>query len=68
MLKIVSNTTPIISLLKIGRFLILRNLYQEIYVPMEVYKELEKGKGKEYYKDLIYQTFIVRIKREWDLA
>lgn len=52
MLKVVSNTTPIISLLKIGKLSILKELYNEIYVPKEVYNELEKGKNKEYYKDL----------------
>lgn len=52
MLKVVSNTTPIISLLKIGRLSILKELYNEIYVPTEVYNELEKGKNKEYYKEL----------------
>lgn len=52
MLKVVSNTTPIISLLKISRLTLLRDLYTEIYIPKEVYTELEKGKTKEYYRDL----------------
>ncbi len=50
--KIVSNTTPIISLLKIEKLSILRELYNEIYVPKEVFNELENGKSKEYYTDL----------------
>jgi len=50
--KIVSNTTPIISLLKIGKLSILKELYDEIYVPKEVFNELENGKAKEYYTDL----------------
>ena len=33
MRKVVSNTTPIISLLKIGKLLTLKDLYQEIYIP-----------------------------------
>ncbi len=52
MLKVVSNTTPIISLLKIGRLTILRDLYTEIYIPKEVFMEWEKGKDKEYYRDV----------------
>lgn len=52
MLKVVSNTTPIISLLKIDKLSILKDLYTEIYVPKEVYNELENGKRKGYYTDL----------------
>src|SRR5699024_8316543 len=52
MLKVVSNTTPIISLLKIDKHSILKDLYTEIYVPKEVYNELESGKRKGYYTDL----------------
>ncbi len=50
--KIVSNTTPIISLLKIGRLDLLQKLYRQIYIPSEVFEEIEAGKTKEYYKDL----------------
>lgn len=52
MLKVVSNTTPIISLLKIGKLEILKELYQEIYIAEAVFMELEIGKNKKYYKDL----------------
>ena len=50
--KIVSNTTPIISLLKLDRIEILRDLYSEIYIPKAVYHEIEAGKSKGFYKDL----------------
>lgn len=50
--KTVSNTTPIISLLKIGKLQILKDLYGEIFVPQEVFNEIEAGKNKEYYTDL----------------
>lgn len=53
MLKVVSNTTPIIALLKIGKLHILKDLYGEILIPMEVFKEIEAGKNKEIYTDLI---------------
>jgi len=52
MLSVVSNTIPIISLLKLGRFELLRRLYCEIIIPKEVYREIEKGKDKGYYSDL----------------
>lgn len=50
--NIVSNTTPIISLLKLGRLNILQQLYSEINIPTAVYKEIEAGKSKVYYEDL----------------
>lgn len=53
MRKIVSNTTPIISLLKIGKLSILKDLYQSIIIPKEVFNEIEKGKNKSYYINLL---------------
>lgn len=52
MLKVVSNTTPIISLLKIGKLELLQKLYGEILIPNEVFNEIESGKNKEFYTDL----------------
>lgn len=53
MRKIVSNTTPIISLLKIGKLSILKDLYQSIIIPKEVFNEIENGKNKSYYINLL---------------
>lgn len=50
--KIVSNTTPIISLLKLNRLELLQKLYEQINIPTAVYEEIEAGKTKGYYKDL----------------
>lgn len=50
--KIVSNTTPIISLLKIEKLSILVDLYQKIIISEEVFNEIESGKNKPYYTDL----------------
>jgi predicted nucleic acid-binding protein len=50
--KIVSNTTPIISLLKIGKLQILKDLYETIFIPQEVYNEIEVGKDKKFYTNL----------------
>lgn len=52
MLKVVSNTTPIISLLKLNQLDLLKQLYKQIYIPTAVFNEIEAGKVKEFYKDL----------------
>ncbi len=69
MRKVVSNTTPIISLLKVGKLEILKELYQEIFIPYEVYLEIEAGKNKEYYIDLTKEKWIriVKIQSEKSL-
>jgi len=50
--EVVSNTTPIISLLKLNRLDLLQQLYGQILIPLAVYREIEAGKTKGYYKDL----------------
>jgi len=65
MLKVVSNTTPIISLLKLNRLEILKNLYNEVIIPNAVYLEIENGKHKEYYQDLSKLSWI-RIQKIQD--
>lgn len=52
MRRIISNTTPILSLLKIDKLDLLKELYGKVIVPLAVYQEIEKGKEKPYYKDL----------------
>jgi hypothetical protein len=42
-LIVVSNTTPISELAKIGRLDLLRNLYGRIFIPQEVFDELTTG-------------------------
>jgi len=37
--EVVSNTTPIISLLKISKIEILKDLYSEIIIPQAVFNE-----------------------------
>ena len=50
--KIVSNTTPILSILKIGKLDLLREIYGEITIPNAVHQEIETGRNKVYYQDL----------------
>lgn len=52
MRKVVSNTTPIISLLKIEKLDVLQNLYGKILIPQAVYREIETGREKDYYIDV----------------
>jgi uncharacterized protein len=52
MLKVISNTTPLISLLKIGKLHLLHDIYGEIIVPKGVFDELEDGKSKLFYQDI----------------
>jgi uncharacterized protein len=52
MLNVVSNTTPIISLLKLNQLDLLKLLYAHIHIPLAVYNEIEVGKAKGFYKDL----------------
>lgn len=56
--KVVSNTTPIISLLKLNRFDLLKELYSQVYIPVAVYEEVEAGKTKSFYKDLAHIEWI----------
>ena len=55
-MKVVSNTTPIISLSSVGRLDILRQLFNEIIIPESVYAEI-KAK-KKYGYDEIESGFI----------
>jgi predicted nucleic acid-binding protein len=52
MRKVISNTTPILSLLKIDKLNILKELYGSISIPQAVFFEIETGKDKEFYTDL----------------
>jgi len=52
MRKIVSNTTPIITLLTISKLDLLKEIYGQIIVPKGVYDEIEQGKDKQFYTDL----------------
>jgi predicted nucleic acid-binding protein len=52
MRKVISNTTPILSLLKIGKLELLHTLYGQVVVPEAVYREVMAGNDKEYFADL----------------
>ncbi|WP_062428822.1 DUF3368 domain-containing protein [Treponema endosymbiont of Eucomonympha sp.] len=48
-LKVVSDTTPILSLIKIDKVHLLHELYGTVIVPHAAYLEIEAGKSKDYY-------------------
>lgn len=56
--KVVSNTTPLLSLLKIGHPHLLEAIYKKIIVPAAVWQEVEAGRGKPYYTDLTQLSWI----------
>ena len=58
MRKVVCNTTPILSLLKVGRLHLLKDMYGEIIIPRAVYNEIEVGKYWKYYIDLSKESWI----------
>lgn len=62
--EIVSNTTPLFSLLIIGKLNLLKEIYGKISVPYAVFEELEQGKQKTYYQDIskIYWINTVNVK------
>ena len=50
---VVTNSTPIISLAKIDKLHLLRDIFGKIYVPNAVYKEVAlKGKGRPGSKEI----------------
>lgn len=56
---IVSDTTPILSLLKVGRLGLLESLYHEIVVPEAVYDELTRNEEyKNEIKEIAECTFL----------
>ncbi len=52
MLKVICNTTPIITLLSISKLDLLHQLYRRIIIPRGVFEEIEQGKDKKFYQDL----------------
>jgi predicted nucleic acid-binding protein len=56
---VVSNTTPILSLYKIGRLNLLQDLFRQVTVPVAVYNEIAViGKGKQGHDELDKADYI----------
>lgn len=56
--KVVSNTTPLITLLGIEMLDILQVLYKKIIIPEAVLHEFEVGREKEVYQSLVNMDWI----------
>jgi predicted nucleic acid-binding protein len=52
MRKVISNTTPIITLLTISKLDLLQKIYGQIIIPKGVFDEIEQGKDKIFYTNL----------------
>ena len=57
-MKIVSDSTPLIHLAKISRISLLKNLFDEIIISKEIYKEIVEGKKYGKNEILIIQKLI----------
>jgi predicted nucleic acid-binding protein len=57
--KVVSNTTPLLSFLKIDKLDVLKALYKKILIPQAVYQEIEAGKDRDFYTDLQKLDWII---------
>lgn len=56
--KVVSDTTPIISLLKIAKLELLKHIYSEIFIPVSVFEEIEAGRNRKHYRDISQLNWI----------
>jgi len=59
---IVSNTSPLIYLAKIGKLELLKVLFKEIVIPKQVYDEIMEGKDENYLDALFIEA---EIKKGW---
>ncbi len=57
-MKAVSDSTPLIHLAKISYINLLKNLFNEIIIPKEIYKEIAEGKKHGKNEILIIEKFI----------
>lgn len=66
---VISNTTPIITLLGVQCFDLFQALYQKIIIPEAVYWEIEAGKNKPFYTDLKnYDWVLIEKVKNTDLV
>jgi len=58
MRKVIVNTTPILSLLKINKLHLLNEIYGSVIIPQAVFLEIELGKDMKFYEDLKLKKWI----------
>ena len=59
---VVSDTTPLISLLKIGRINLLKNLFGQVLIPQAVFNELTADERFRLEADQIKQRPFIMVK------
>ena len=57
---VISDTTPLISLLKIGRLDLLRELFSEVVIPQAVYDELTFAPRFQAEADMIKNSVFIK--------
>ena len=58
-IPVVSNSTPLIFLAKIGKLNLLEKIFKTIYIPNEVYQEVViKGKEKGYSDSFLVENYV----------
>lgn len=60
---VVSDTTPILSLLKAGRLELLKNLYQTVVIPKAVYDELTTNTDYQNEREEIEQCAFLVVEK-----
>jgi len=55
---IVSNSSPLMYLAKIGKLDILKSLFKEIIIPNQVYEEIIRGEEEKYFDVLIIERAV----------
>ena len=60
---VISNTTPILSLFKIGKLEILKNLFGEIIVPEAVYNEIAVADSSKQGADVLDKVEYIKVKK-----
>ena len=60
-MPIVSNTSPLIWLSKIGKITLLKKLFDEVIIPKEVYKEAVERGLQEGFSDVLADSMKKRM-------
>ena len=64
---VVSDTTPIISLLKINRLNLLHSLYGDVYIPETVFYELVHNRKFQHEAETIINADFIRVMEVYDI-
>lgn len=57
-MRVISNSSPLMYLSKIGKLFLLRELFNEIFIPKEVFSEISPGKEEGFADALIIEEAV----------